>query len=102
MGANSLITDTILTNLPTLLVLLAALFLLINRQGSKLFLIGLTLVFLSGVIALPVSSWLWANYRDFMSSSSLGTVLVVLGFGLLHSVALLCCVIAYWARGRDA
>ena len=102
MEARSMICETLVTNLPLFFVLVIGFFSLRGKPNSGLFLLGLLLILAGGLLALPVTDWLWSHYPQFMSNSTLGTSLVVLALGLIHSSGLLCCVIAFRRGSRDA
>ncbi len=103
MDTEAVIATTLLTNLPTLLVVVIAIYVLRKKRRTGLFVIGLLLVLASGLFAVPVSDWAWSNHEVFMAESTKGTSLIVTAFGVIHGAGLLCLVFAYATEGpRDA
>ena len=102
MTQDSVFLETLFVNLPTLLVLVFAWVYLKGGGRPSLFLVGLSLVLVSGLVAVPLSAWLWSKFPEYMSQSTTGTVLSVAAIGLIHSAGLVCCVIAYGRRVRAA
>jgi len=98
MEDSSGLLDMFYVNLPTTLVIGFAFFYLRKSNDRGLFILGLLLVLASGILAVPLVSWLWATYPDFMSNSMQGTVLVTMTIGILHSVGLVCCIVDYRRR----
>lgn len=93
---------TIAINLPAIIVVSLALYVLRDGGGkSRLFCLGLFLVLLSGLLAIPTTAYLSEHYESFMASLA-GTSTVVGLFGILHAAGLLLCLRAFVGIRRNA
>lgn len=98
-----LITNVVITNFPTLVVVCIAVFLL-PKQGkySLHFITGLVILLLAGIAALPLSNYMWSHHQALMSNSSLVTTGLVLFLGTISSAGLGLCLYAFYKRGTNA
>jgi hypothetical protein len=90
-------------NFPTLILLLIAL-ILVWKQASytHLFLAGLVVILLGGLISLPLSEYMWTNYSEFMSRSTLSTDGLVFVLGVINSLGLGMSLYAFYKRSNNA
>ncbi len=85
-----------ITNLPTFLVVIAAIFLIKNKSvsHSNLFISGLAIILIAGLLAVPSSALSWQLFPELVNTP-MGTALFSAIFGVIQGIGIILCVIAY-------
>ena len=89
------ITNMLLVNATTILVVIVSLILLRNKniKSKKLFISGLLVIVISGLLAIPVVDHFLGSVSNLVLSNIVGAI---------HAIGLLCCVFAFRRSASDA
>lgn len=98
------IAITLIANLPIIAVVLVG-FVLLSRERSKgkaLFLTGLAVVLALGLLAIPLTLYLWEYHQELMSQSQRPQIILSIAFSVVHAIGLLFCILGYRAVSNNA
>ena len=94
----NIVCEIIIVNIPVLIAVTFSLFYVPNIAKHKLFIIGLIIILISGVVAIPYSSSLFENYPNLIADNQIFLIVSTLPIGLIHMVGLFLCIVAFAKR----